>query len=94
MEVVDALPVTAKLLAPTARVPTDKVDELPVIATVLEILTEPTLPVAIVPSSCFDLFTRSVPTPAVAALPLSKILDLPYAPLPYVPEPYDPATIG
>ena len=90
----DALPVTAKLLSPTARVPTDKVAELPVIATVLDTPTEPTLPVATVPSSCSAMLTPSMPTEPVAALPLNKTLDLPYAPLPYVPEPYDPAVIG
>jgi hypothetical protein len=76
---VDELPVR---IGDTKTELTDKVDELPVIATVLEMPTVPTLPVATLPSSCSDMFTPSVPMPRVDELPVIAALR---SPKPHVP---------
>jgi hypothetical protein len=76
---VDELPVR---IGETKTELTDKVDELPVIATVLEMPTVPTLPVAIVPSSWIDLLASRVPMPRVDELPVIAALSSPMPQLP------------
>jgi hypothetical protein len=76
---VDELPVR---IGDTKTELTDKVDELPVIATVLEMPTVPTLPVAIVPSSWIDLLASRVPTPRVDEFPVIAALSSPMPQLP------------
>jgi hypothetical protein len=76
---VDEIPVR---IGDTKTELTDKVDELPVIATVLEIPTVPTLPVAIVPSSWIDLLASNVPIPRVDELPVIAAVTSPMPQLP------------
>jgi hypothetical protein len=71
---VDELPVR---IGDTKTELTDKVDELPVIATVLEMPTVPTLPVATLPSSWIDLSSSNVPTLRVDEFPLMTTLPMP-----------------
>jgi hypothetical protein len=52
-----------------ATLPTDKVDELPVIALDRCDASVPTLPVAIVPSSWIETLTSKLPTDAVDEFP-------------------------
>jgi len=81
---------TSALTVPTAPVallpvaigaaktfPTDAVDALPLMATEYVIPTVPTLPVAMTPSSCSDVFASRLPADSVDAFPLIPMLLLP-----------------